>query len=299
MSDHKQKLVWTLLGVTGFLFLIVTMISTTGAVGTLLNLTPVMDIYVPVVLREPTPTPTPPISDPQAYVNYFRGLAGVPAVSFDATLNDNCWQHARYMAYNNHLTHQQNSSLPYASPAGQVCAGNGNVWLGSEYFQHYWEPYHSIDSWMGSVGHRLWLLYPTTPTFGYGFHEEPNFRAGAALDVLSESNFGADTSYSGWPVRYPAPNQLNVPPSSYPITVNWRYFGPTPTLGATGLTTSGGSPIAHTANTNLPVNHKGVQILPSGDLPAGITFTVTVTGSYDGAPFSYTWQFSTESAAGY
>jgi uncharacterized protein YkwD len=127
-------------------------------------------VYLPIVLKDAV-SPTPPAdkNDIPAYVNYYRALAGVPAVTFDPALNDNCFQHARYMAVNNHLTHNQNPGLPFASPAGQVCAGNGNAWLGGGAGFPFWEPHHSVDGWMESVGHRLWLLYPTTPTFGFGF----------------------------------------------------------------------------------------------------------------------------------
>jgi uncharacterized protein YkwD len=270
-----------------------------------LTFTPVATVYLPALEYSPaanpptpgpTPSPTPPLNDWLAYVNYYRNLANVPAVTAEATLNDNCFQHARYMAENNHLTHNQNPNLPWASPAGQICAQKGNAWMGSAFSSSYWQPHHSIESWMGSVGHRLWLLYPTTPTFGYGFYTAATNRAGAALDVLSEANFSADTSYSGWPIRYPAPGQLNVPASAYPITLNWLYFGSPPTLDAATLTTNSGTPIAHTANTLLPVGHEGIQILPSANLPDNTIFAVTVTGSYEGTPFSYTWKFSTGDA---
>jgi uncharacterized protein YkwD len=252
-------------------------------------------IYLPLIAKEDT-TPPPPIEpptdDPFVYVNYFRHLAGVPTVTYDAILNDNCFQHARYMAENNHLTHDQDPSLPYASEAGQVCAEKGNAWLGGATASPLWQPRHSIEGWMLSVGHRLWLLYPTTPTFGYGFYTAANNRAGAALDALSAADFGADTAYPHWPVRYPAPEQQGVPAAIYPITLNWRYFGPAPVVTASQLTAAG-SPIAHTVDTNLPVNHKGILVLPSAPLPANTTITVNVTGTYDGAPFTYNWSFHT------
>jgi hypothetical protein len=260
------------------------------------SLTPTAFVYLPIVVK-PAPTPTPiPKPDPNNWlenVNYFRSIAGVMPVTENATLNNNCWEHARYIAENNHLTHDQNPGLPYASPNGQICAQKGNAWLGGEFFQPYWEVHHSIEGWMGSVGHRAWLLYPTTPTFGYGFYTASNNRAGAALDVLSSANFGADDSYPGWPVIYPAMNQIDIPATAYPITIIWQYFGPTPTLNSSSLTTSGGASIPHTADTNLPVGHEGIQIYPTQDLPANTTITVMVSGAYDGTPFEYSWQFTT------
>ena len=243
-------------------------------------------------LPTPTATPVPTGDDWLAQVNNYRAIAGVPLVTEDATLNDNCWQHARYMAENDDLTHNQNPNLPYASDAGQVCAGNGNAWLGGSFSQPIWTVADSIDGWMSSVGHRLWLLYPTTPTFGYGFYTADNNRAGAALDVLSRATF-ADENFGGWPIKYPAAGQTAVPATDYTITLNWRYFGATPTLTSTNLTTADGTAIPHTADTSLPVGHEGIQIKPSSALPANTTIQVTITGIYDGDPFTESWSFVT------
>ena len=253
-------------------------------------------VYLPLIINQesPPPTPGPPPTNPHERVNYYRSLAGLPPVTFDATLNDNCFHHARYMAENNHLTHNQDPNLPYASPAGQICAEKGNAWLGTGTA---WPSYRPVDSWMDSIGHRLWLLYPTTPTFGYGFYPSPNVsRTGAALDVLSTANFGADISYTGWPVRYPVPNQSGIPATAYPITINWRYFGAVPTISTTSLTVLGGTAVPHTADTDLPVNHKGIRIIPNDPLPNNTVFEVNVTGGYDGQPFNHTWRFATGSA---
>lgn len=249
-------------------------------------------IYLPLIA---TALPAPPTdkNDVPAYVNYFRAVAQVPVVTFDTTLDDNCYLHARYMAEENHLTHDERPDSPWYTPQGQVCAQRGNAWLGGASVVPYWQPYHSIKSWMGSTGHRLWLLYPTTPVFGYGFYTASNNRAGAALDVLSYFNPGADISYPDWPIRYPGLGQSDVPARAYPITLNWRYFGPTPTVSAASLTTANGTPIAHTVTTALPVGHKGIQITPEVALPARTTYIVSVTGTYDREPFTYTWSFST------
>jgi hypothetical protein len=222
-------------------------------------------------------------------VNYYRAVAGVSPVTTDAGLDANCVEHARYMAENNHLTHNQDPSKPYASAAGQICAGKGNAWIGSGTS---WTDADAVDGWMSSVGHRLWMIYPTTPVFGYGFYTAAN-REAAALDVLSRTNMGADTSYSGWPVRYPVAGQTSIPASRYPITLMWRYFGSAPQIISTSLRTESGTAIAHAADTNLPAGHKGVQIVPAANLPDSTVFVVEVAGTYGGAPFSYSWRFST------
>jgi hypothetical protein len=246
---------------------------------------PTNTIFIPLVTNSLPPLSTNWLER----VNGYRLRAGVPPVSEQAIMNSNCFEHARYMAENNYLTHNQNSSLPYASPAGQICAQKGNAWLG---WGNGWTPADAIDSWMRSVGHRLWLLYPTTPTFGFGFYTTANgARSAAALDVLSYFNDGA--SYPNWPVRYPGINQTDVPPTQYPITLQWRYFGDTPVVNSTALQVVGGNSIAHIFSTALPVGHKGIVITPTVNLPPNSLIQAMVDGAYAGQPFSYTWQFQT------
>ena len=239
--------------------------------------------------------PTPPANknDIRAYVNYFRALASVPAISLDATLNNNCWLHGRYMAESNELTHNENTSSPWYTPQGQACAQNGNAWMGSAFYQPYWQPFHAIEGWMSSVGHRLWLLYPTTPVFGFGFYTAANNRAASGLDVLSRFNSAADTAYPSWPVRYPVAGQTDVPATNYAITIFWRYFGPAPTLSSTSLRTAAGAVVAHSATTSLDAGHKGVKITPNAALARNTTYVVSVAGTYNGAPYNYSWSFRT------
>ncbi len=247
---------------------------------------------MPVVLRQ---KPTAPRTlNAVAVLNQIRQSTGVPTVQENAGLSDNCRQHARYMAENNILAHEQNPKLPYASAAGQKCAEHANAWLGSQRPDPGWDQDDSIQVWMTSVGHRLWLLYPTTKTIGYGFYETRNTnRAGAAVDILSLADFAADTAYSGWPVRYPAAGERYVPALRYPVTLNWRYFGPTPVVQRVRLTSPDGNNLAHDATTTLAAGHKGIQIIPKQDLPLNSQITVAVSGTYDGRPFSYSWSFQT------
>jgi len=242
-------------------------------------------VFLPLIVR-----PIPPLPDDWlGRVNGYRARAGVPPVTEDATLNNNCWQHAQYMAENDHITHNQNPSLPYASPEGQICAQRGNAWMG---WGSGWQPRDAIDGWMGSVEHRLWLLYPTTPTFGFGFYQNSQ-RSAAGLDVLSRARFSDDAAYSGWPVRYPAPDQTDIPATRYPITLLWPYFDQKPSLTGTALRVLPETTLERTATTELSVGHKGIAIIPNQNLPANATIEVTVTGTYKGQPFSFTWQFRT------
>jgi uncharacterized protein YkwD len=248
--------------------------------------------YLAVLFSSPAATHT----SPRDLINQIRFNAGVPEVRYSPILEKNCFEHARYMAENAELTHEQNPDLPYASSSGQICASQADLWLGSAQPTTSWESDDAIKGWMSSVSHRIWLLYPTTEVFGYSFYTSPAAnRAAAALDILSGANFAADEAYAGWPVRYPGRDQKNIPATRFPITLNWRYFGPEPVLKNVRLTTADGTIIPHEATTQMSIGHKGIQIIPKTALPMQSKINVSVEGQYDGAPFSYSWQFYTGS----
>lgn len=297
MPSPREALKYALLCILGFLIFSAISAQLVGASQASAGQLP-YSIHLPAIIAYDTDSPAPPLTSAWfSQVNYYRIEAGVAPIAVDARLNANCFQHARYMAENNHLTHHQDPSLPYATADGQLCAERGNAWLGGAYAVPYWVPGHSIEGWMESVAHRLWLLYPTTTAFGFGFYTTDENRAGAALDVLSNADFGMDESYPDWPVRYPGDGAFGIPASAYPITLQWRYFGPEPTLHMTNLTTADGTPIPHNADTNLPAGHPGIQIIPTTALPDNTVFRVTVDGEYEGRTFHTTWTFSTGDSA--
>lgn len=240
-----------------------------------------------------TVMPSPADEEAKSLVNTYRSIAGVPPVTFDAGLDANCFAHSRYMAENNHLTHDQNPALPFASPEGDAAGGNGNVWLGSATATPFWQPTNPVHSWMASPGHRFWLLYPTTPTFGFGFYMAENNRAGATLDVLSHHAINQDPNYTGWPILYPAKDQTGVPSTAFPVSMMWRYFGETPVVNDTRFNIVGGDQVAHTTTTGVPAGHKGILLTPQSPLPDNTWFEVSVFGSHNSVPFAETWRFAT------
>ena len=250
--------------------------------------------YLPAITA-PAPTPTPPAlpTEARARVNAYRGAAGLQPITYDPTLDSNCVAHSHYMTVTGTITHQEDPNHPAYTPAGQICAGKGNLWFGIQPTGATWTPADSVDSWMRSPAHRLWLLYPTTSTMGYGFDTQPGAYAAAALDVLSGFQPSGDGTYSGWPVRYPADGQTGIPAVDYPVTLHWPYFGSSPTLGSATLRTGAGALIPSSATTSIPAGHKGVLITPASALPAATRIVVSVSGAYGGVPFSYTWSFTT------
>lgn len=104
-------------------------------------------------------------------VNYYRKMAGVQPVTFDAGLNAKSQAAALMMSANKALSHSPPSSWRCFSKDGATAAGNANLAL----YGGYGPDYHGINLQMEDpgdgnwfVGHRRWILYPQTQMMGIG-----------------------------------------------------------------------------------------------------------------------------------
>jgi uncharacterized protein YkwD len=118
-------------------------------------------------------------TDPAAYhervrahllgrVNEVRKLAGLPAVTLDASLSKGCQSHADYVALNVDNpkvkglgVHDEVPSLPGATPEGAKAGEAAVIAVISD-------PTDSVDGWMATLYHRIPLLDPRLERIGYG-----------------------------------------------------------------------------------------------------------------------------------
>lgn len=236
-------------------------------------------------------------------INIYRTQAGVAPVVGDPILTNQCMLHAAYMAQNQLASLAEDKMLSMYSSEGSQCAGNALIYLlpsNPQYFQ----ANRTVDAWMDSPTHRMWLLYPTLAAVGFGYKFNAvgnNWVTSSALDVLSGIDFSADNMYPNWPARFPSPGQYGVPAKKLAITTWWPYAGPTPAvnLTATTLTTSAGVAVPFTINSDPAAfgGHKHITLLPTNPLAYETIFVVHLEGSYDGKPFVYDWKFSTGTTA--
>jgi hypothetical protein len=232
-------------------------------------------------------------------VNIYRSQAGVPPVIGDPILTNQCMLHAAYMAENQLASLEEDKLLSMYSSEGSSCAPNALVYLLPANAKFY-QANQTVDKWLDSPTHRMWMLYPTLAVVGFGYRVSPageEWVTSSAMDVLTGIDFSADGIYPNWPARFPAPGQTGVPAKIFPITTWWPYAGPAPAvnLTATTLTTSEGLAIPFTVNSDPTAygGHKHITLLPVNPLPYGKIFEVHLEGSYDGETFVYDWKFST------
>ena len=236
-------------------------------------------------------------------INIYRTQAGVAPVVGDPILTNQCMLHAAYMAQNQLASLAEDKMLSMYSSEGSLCAGNALIYLlpsNPQYFQ----ANRTVDAWMDSPTHRMWLLYPTLAVAGFGYKFNAvgnNWVTSSAMDVLSGIDFSADIMYPNWPARYPSPGQIGVPAKALAITTWWPYTGPVPAvnLTTTTLTTSAGAAVPFTINSDPAAfgGHKHITLIPTNPLPYETIFVVHLEGSYDGKPFVYDWKFSTGTTA--
>jgi hypothetical protein len=252
--------------------------------------------------------PTLAAAEPQAQeegnnglwaVNVYRTGAGVPPVVGDPVLNNQCMLHAAYMAQNQEATLAEDKTHSLYSSEGNLCAGNALIYL-LPANPNFYQANRTVDVWMGSPTHRMWLLYPTLAAVGFGYklnEVEGEWVTSSAMDVLSGIDFSADNMYPNWPARYPTSGQIGLPAMKLPITTWWPYAGPAPAvnLTTTTLTNLAGASVPFTINSDPAYygGHKHITLLPSNPLAYDNIFVVHLEGSYNGEAFVYEWKFST------
>jgi hypothetical protein len=236
-------------------------------------------------------------------INIYRTQAGVAPVVGDPILTNQCMLHAAYMAQNQVASLAEDKMLSMYSSEGSQCAGNALIYLLPSNPQ-YFLANRTVDAWMDSPTHRMWLLYPTLAAVGFGYKVNAvgnNWVTSSALDVLSGIDFSSDNMYPNWPARFPSPGQVGVPAKKLAVTTWWPYTGPAPAvnLTTTKLTTSTGVVVPFTINSDPAAfgGHKHITLIPTNPLAYETIFVVHLEGSYDGKAFVYDWKFSTGTTA--
>jgi uncharacterized protein YkwD len=150
-------------------------------------------------------------------INWYRAMAGVPAsVPLSATNSAKAQQAAFMMSANNALSHYPTKDWKFYTAEAAEAAAASNIGLGKN------GP-SAIDSYMrdsgennGPVGHRRWLLFPNTRSFGVGDvpGETVNGQklwGGTAVWVLDADFYGprqkVRDGFVAWPTRGFVPHE--------------------------------------------------------------------------------------------
>ena len=155
-------------------------------------------------------------------INFFRTMAGIPAITgFQEEYNEKAQAAALMMSVNNRLSHSPDAGWKCYSDSGREGAGSSNLFLGrsgpSAITGYVYDP--GANNY--PVGHRRWILYPQTQTMGVG-----NIPAGGgnstanALWVFDRENMWGERpetrdGFVAWPPRGYLPYLLAFPRWSF------------------------------------------------------------------------------------
>ena len=159
-----------------------------------------------------------------ARVNYFRAMAGVPAViTFNSTYNAKAQQAALMMSANNVLSHYPSTTWSCYTADGYQAAGSSNISLGANGWDAVAGQMQDNGANNSIVGHRRWLLYPQTKTMGTGdVAAKTAYKPAHALWVfdglIGTMRPATRDTYVAWPTNGFNPYQI--------VPIRWSFSYP-------------------------------------------------------------------------
>jgi uncharacterized protein YkwD len=173
---------------------------------------PPTDTPPPAPTDTPLPTETPlppptntPIAIPQsswlAYINQFRQIAHLPAVTENLDFTAGSAWHSSYMVVNDApIAHSEDPGNDLFAEIGDEAARNGNIFATTQTEARFnW----AVNFWFSAPFHALPLLDPRLETIGYGdfVGDSGTFKMAAVTDV--RSGIGELPASVTYPVFYP------------------------------------------------------------------------------------------------
>lgn len=156
-------------------------------------------------------------------LNWYRAMAGLPAATtLSAEHSAKAQEAALMMSANNTLSHTPPSTWKFYSAAGAQAAGSSNLALGNIGPDAITAYMHDFGDNNAAVGHRRWILYPQTRSFGTGdvpgmlpSGGAPGINGANALWVF-DGNYGSARprvrdEFVAWPSKGYVPYQVVFP----------------------------------------------------------------------------------------
>jgi hypothetical protein len=157
----------------------------------------------------------------QLRINYFRAMAGAPAVvQLDDVYSAKAQQAALMMSANGQLSHNPPPSWLCYTAEGAQAAGSSNLYLGAFGPAAITGYVYDPGSGNYAVGHRRWILYPQTQRMGTGdIPPVGGARSSNALWVFDEHMWQprpqTREEYVAWPPPGYVPYQVVFPRWSF------------------------------------------------------------------------------------
>jgi hypothetical protein len=149
-------------------------------------------------------SPVPPFIMPNATglsaVNYFRAMAGLPAVKENTTWSAADRNHSTWMLYNG-IAHYETPGTPFYSASGDEAGKTGNVAVSSDLNA---TARSHVELWMTGPFHAIGILRYNLTTVGFGMATSTtssHWHSAATLDVIH--GLAQGTTRPGDPIVWP------------------------------------------------------------------------------------------------
>ncbi len=143
-------------------------------------------------------------------INFYRAMVGIPAeITFKEEWNEKAQQAALMMSANEQLSHTPPNSWTHYTDEGAEAAGSSNLTLGYTGARAITAYIQDLGSDNYPVGHRRWILCPTTTQMGTGDVDPDSGYAANSLWVFDDErdNSVPDTAVM-WPPQGYVPNTI-------------------------------------------------------------------------------------------
>ena len=157
-------------------------------------------------------------------INWFRGMAGVPTgVTENAGYTAKAQDAALMMSVEGRLDHNPTSGWACYTSAGDAAAGSSNLYLGQTGPDAITGYVNDPGQYNYRVGHRSWILHPTSRQMGTGDIPASGGGSANALWVFDDYTFGAQPAlresdgFVAWPPRGYVPGEVVFPRWSFSI----------------------------------------------------------------------------------
>ncbi len=173
-------------------------------------------------------------------INWFRAMAGMPAViTADAGNNSADQAAALMMSANNLLDHNPTSSWSCFTLSGSNAAHNSNIALGTNGAAAVTSYIQDQGTNNTAAGHRRWLLFPQTQIMGTGDMPPQGDLAAANAVWVFDNNFtntrpATRTKFIAWPPAGYVPKQVVGPRWSFACT-NANFTNSTVSMTSNGV----------------------------------------------------------------
>ncbi len=250
-------------------------------------------------------------------INTYRSSLGLPPMSRNPALEAAATAHARYYQANAGDSPMSGMGLHAETPdhpgftgadmqdraKAQGYSGSVNENIGMS-----GSPMASLDSFIGTINHRLTLIDPRYTDIGIGAINDggsrievvdvgaPTWSDTASPDWVAwppDGTSGVGLSFSG---EAPNPFPGASYPVGYPITLKYHGAG-TVSFDSATLAANGQNVPVIAATGSGWLTQRTYMIAASQPLQPDTAYTITAQGSANGNGFTRTWSFRTEKAA--